>query len=73
MNGTFVADVLQSLDDGDMRQQHRQRARELWRSRFRCESLPPLVESLRATVDRTYPTWFTAELFDSSLAFKPGA
>jgi hypothetical protein len=70
MNGTFIADVLQSLGDSEQLLQQRERARDVWRLRFRCESLAPIVDSLGDTVKLTYPQWFATELFDSSPAFK---
>lgn len=63
MEGDFVANVLQSLSDGDKRQKQQELGRNIMRTRFRCESTQHFTESVTAIVHRTYPEWFAADVF----------
>jgi hypothetical protein len=64
MEGDFVANVLQSLSDGDKRQRQKELGRSIMRTHFRCESMQHFTESLSAVVHRTYPDWFVVDVFD---------
>jgi hypothetical protein len=69
LNGTFIANVFQSLRTDEQRRKHQEHCRSVMRMHFRCEGTPHFVEALGAVVNRTYPDWFTADLFDATLGF----
>jgi hypothetical protein len=67
LNGTFVADALKSVGPLKRRVQQQEYSRTVMRKHFRCEKMAPIVDSFVAVVERTYPHWFVAELFDATL------
>ena len=66
----FVAAAVQSIEAPDAARRQRDLARTVMRTRFRCEGMSAVVDSINALVQHAYPPWF-GDVFDRTLGFSP--